>query len=124
MNDRVTAKEGNGHQQQRESEMGSMRRHYPSTRLEAALFTGSFRMKKRARSAELGMLPSGHTVGQGPQDTYTCGHAHLGMCAAKGLQTMTMAGAGYFLYLDNERNSWSENFWKVVFRTSKLKLFG
>ena len=67
------------------------------------------------------MLSPGHTVGQRPQDANTWEHVHLGMCAAKGVQSMAMAGAGYFLYLTNNRNSWTEEFQKVVFQNIQVK---
>lgn len=104
-------------------EKGSMRRNLVSSwRLPSSL--GASGWRKSWGQQSWGMLSPGHTVGQRPQDAYTWGQVHLGMCAAKDVRSMAMAGAGYFLYLTNNRNSWSEKFQKVVFQNIQVKALG
>lgn len=123
MSDRASeTKEDMGMQRQR-GMMGGGQRGEMKYQLEAALFTRSFRMKKKVRPAELrnaGSWPLGR--GQGMcihGHMHTWGWVPLGVCKPRQWQ-----GSEYLLYLTSDKNSLSEKFQKVVFRTPKLKLFG
>lgn len=101
--------------------MGGGQRGETKYQVEAALSTRSFSMKKKVRSAELrnaGSWPhsSAEATGCVYMDTRTPGDVCGLGCASH--------GSGWGLYLTSDKNSLSEKFQKVVFRTPKLKLFG
>lgn len=108
-------KEGDTHQHRGVRRRVSMRRNYSSIRLDAAVLPGSFGVKNKVRLTELRK-----PVSQ-PQ---RWGQAYLGICAASVCTPLAVAGEEGFLWLPSDRHAGSQEFQKIVFSSSQLKLFG
>lgn len=109
-----------------------MRRNYPSSELEAALSAGSFRMKKNVMPAELKNAVSWPHSWAG-----ATAHTYLGTRTLGDMWSWDVCSWGYANH--GKRHGMGQDIFytgpmtetlegkksqKVVFRTSKLKLFG